>query len=57
MEWKTMGEGAHVFGVEPANCNGLGGRAATREQGQLSMLAPGESRKYCIDVEIILLNS
>jgi hypothetical protein len=57
MEWKTMGEGAYVFGVEPANCNGLGGRAATREQGQLSMLAPGESRRYCIDVEIILLNS
>ena len=26
MEWKMMGEGAYVVGVEPANCNGLGGR-------------------------------
>ena len=53
MEWKMMGEGAYVIGVEPANCNGLGGRAATRELGQLPLLAPGESRNYHIDVEVI----
>ena len=47
-----MGEGAYVIGVEPANCNGLGGRAATRELGQLPQLEPGESRSYHIDVEI-----
>ena len=52
MEWKMMGQGAYVVGVEPANCNGLGGRAATRELGQLPMLAPGESRNYQIAVEI-----
>jgi hypothetical protein len=52
MEWKMMGEGAYVVGVEPANCNGLGGRAATRELGQLPMLEPGESRAYQIAVEI-----
>ena len=57
MEWKMMGEGAYVIGVEPANCNGLGGRAATRRQGQLPMLEPGESRKYHLDVEIIVINS
>jgi len=57
MEWKMMGEGTYVVGVEPANCNGLGGRATTREQGQLPMLAPGESREYHIDVEIIRINS
>ena len=48
-----MGEGAYVVGVEPANCNGLGGRAATRDLGQLLMLEPGESRDYYIDVEVI----
>ncbi len=53
MEWKMMGEGAYVVGVEPANCNGLGGRAATREMGQLPLLAPGESRSYQIEVEVI----
>jgi len=53
MEWKMMGEGAYVVGVEPANCNGLGGRSATRELGQLPQLEPGESRDYHFDVEVI----
>ena len=35
MEWKMMGNGTYVVGVEPANCNGLGGRAATRSSGPL----------------------
>jgi hypothetical protein len=55
MEWKMMGEGAYVVGVEPANCNGLGGRAATRDMGQLPILEPGESRNYRIDLEIITM--
>jgi hypothetical protein len=54
MEWKMMGESAYVVGVEPANCNGLGGRAATRELGQLPMLEPGESRDYQIALEVII---
>jgi hypothetical protein len=53
MEWKMMGEGAYVVGVEPANCNGLGGRAATRDMGQLPVLEPGENQSYQIDLEII----
>jgi hypothetical protein len=53
MEWKMMGQGAYVVGIEPANCNGLAGRVATREAGQLPLLAPGESRNYQIDVELI----
>ena len=53
MEWKMMGKGTYVVGVEPANCNGLGGRAATRTLGLLPLLEPGESREYPIDLEII----
>jgi len=53
MEWKMMGEGAYVVGVEPANCSGLGGRAATRELGQLPLLEPGESRGYHFDLEVV----
>ena len=53
MEWKMMGEGAYVVGVEPANCNGLGGRDAMQELDQLPMLEPGESRNYQLSVEVI----
>jgi hypothetical protein len=48
-----MGEGAYVVGIEPANCKGLGGRAATRESGHLPLLTPGESRHYLIELEVI----
>jgi hypothetical protein len=53
MEWKMMGEGAYVVGVEPANCDGLGGRSATRELRKPPMLEPGESRDYRIDIEVL----
>jgi len=53
MEWKMMGEGAYVVGIEPANCNGLGGRAATRASGQLPVLEAGESRSYNLDLEVV----
>ncbi len=53
MEWKMMDIGSYVVGIEPANCNGLAGRVATREAGQLPLLAPGESRDYQIEVEVI----
>jgi hypothetical protein len=56
MEWKMMGEGAYVVGIEPANCNGLGGRSVTAETGQLPLLEPGENRAYHIDLEIISKN-
>jgi hypothetical protein len=53
MEWKMMGEGAYVVGIEPANCNGPGGRASTREMGQLPVIEPGESCRYSIELEVI----
>ncbi len=57
MEWKMMGAGAYVVGIEPANCNGLGGRAATREKGVLPQLLPGESRGYHLAVEVLFAES
>ena len=53
MEWKVMAAGAYVVGIEPANCNGLGGRADTRAKGWLPVLESGESRAYQIDLEVI----
>ncbi len=52
-EWKMMGEGAYVVGIEPANCKGILGQAAVREQGELPYLAPGESVTYTLSLEVI----
>ena len=51
VEWKQMGEGFYVVGLEPANCR-AGGRVAERENGTLVMIAPGEVRKYKIEIAI-----
>ncbi|GGO94422.1 aldose 1-epimerase family protein [Wenjunlia tyrosinilytica] len=45
-QWKMLGEGAYVLGVEPANCPVIEGRARAREAGVLPVLAPGERRVY-----------
>jgi hypothetical protein len=48
-QWKMMGAGEYVCGLEPAT-TWVGGRAKAREDGQLRVLAPGEIVTY--DVEI-----
>jgi hypothetical protein len=53
VEWKMMGEGLYVLGIEPTNCGVVGGRAAAREQGALPYLAAGESRSYSLEVDVI----
>ena len=53
LEWKMMGEGAYVVGIEPANCNGILGQAAAREQDELPYLAPGESVTYTLSLEVV----
>jgi hypothetical protein len=52
-QWKMMGQGMYVLGVEPANSSGMGGRAAARESGDLPYLGPGESRRYELELEVI----
>jgi hypothetical protein len=53
IQWKMSGAGAHVLGIEPANCH-VEGRAAERERGTLVMLAPGESRRHELSLEVAL---
>ncbi len=48
-EWKMMGEGEYVLGLEPSNCT-PDGRAADRKCGVLKFIAPGE----CYETEIEL---
>jgi hypothetical protein len=52
-QWKMMGQGTYVLGIEPANSSGIEGRAAARQQGDLPHLEPGESRRYTMEVEVI----
>lgn len=52
VEWKMMGEGQYVVGIEPANCHVLG-RCAEREMGTLQTLQPQETRRYRIEVGFV----
>ncbi|MEL6272607.1 MAG: aldose 1-epimerase family protein, partial [Chloroflexota bacterium] len=47
-QWKQMGQGAYVLGIEPANSSAVEGRATARERDDLPMLEPGESRQYSL---------
>ena len=51
-EWKMLGQGTYVLGVEPANCAGMHGRAEARAKDQLVYLAPGENRRYGLTLEV-----
>jgi len=48
-QWKMLGEGTYVVGMEPGNCSVLG-RAAARKAGELVILQPQESREYELEV-------
>ncbi len=52
VQWKMMGQGTYVLGVEPTNCPILHGRAAAREAGQLPYLQAGETRHYTLELEV-----
>jgi len=51
IQWKMLGEGTYVMGLEPANCL-VEGRAAERAQGTLQVLAPGETRRFWIELSV-----
>jgi len=52
IEWKMMGEGEYVVGMEPANCH-VAGRAKEREGGTLCMIKPGEIREFTLEVGVL----
>lgn len=53
-EWKMMGQGCYVVGLEPGTVNPIG-RAAAREKGKLPMLAGQE--RYTVAVRFEVLES
>ncbi|MFH0991697.1 MAG: aldose 1-epimerase family protein [bacterium] len=52
VQWKMMGEGMYVLGIEPANC-GVEGRTIERERGTLQILSPAEKREFYLEIEIL----
>lgn len=50
-QWKLLGEGTYVIGLEPSNCPVVFGRAAARAAGKLPVLAPGERRDYVVEFD------
>jgi hypothetical protein len=51
-EWKMLGEGDYVVGLEPCNTL-LDSRPNLREQGILPLLAPGEQRKITLEIGVL----
>jgi hypothetical protein len=53
-EWKMMGEGLYVLGIEPMNCfDVFNGRAETRKKESLPYLKAGESVEYALEIEVM----
>jgi hypothetical protein len=52
LQWKMMGEGVYVVGLEPTNC-GVEGRAKDRERGLLRTLEPGEQVAYRLEIGVL----
>ena len=55
VEWKMMGQGTYVCGIEPAT-NWVGGRDVERKEGRLTFLKPGEKRRYLLEVGVLESN-
>ena len=53
IEWKMLGEGAYVFGMEPANALVMG-RDEERSWGTLQYIAPQEHRKFELEIGVIV---
>jgi len=51
-QWKMMGQGEYVAGIEPANCR-VEGRKKEREMGTLQFLQPGEKRVYDVEIGVL----
>ena len=52
VQWKMMGQGTYVVGLEPGNA-GVEGRSVERSHGTLRELAPGEAIDYHIEIGVL----
>lgn len=52
IQWKMMGQGTYVCGLEPAS-NLVEGRDKERREGRLRLLSPGERREYRVEIGVL----
>ncbi|MBC8138216.1 MAG: aldose 1-epimerase family protein [Fibrella sp.] len=50
-QWKMIGQGEYVCGIEPANCR-VFGRSTERAAGRLQTIAPGETRTFTVEIGV-----
>ncbi len=55
-QWKMVGEGAYVVGMEPGNCVPEG-RVSARKRGTLKILQPGEKVTFHLEVGVLSSNN
>lgn len=55
IQWKQMGKGYYVMGLEPCT-NYFEGRAQEREKGRLEYIKPGETKDFELELGIIEQN-
>lgn len=51
VQWKMMGQGEYVVGIEPGNITGH--RAKMREDGSLEFIEPGAVRRFNIQISVL----
>jgi len=51
IEWKMMGKGEYVVGIEPGNITG--NRAQMRADGTLEFIKPGAARAFSIEIGVL----
>jgi hypothetical protein len=56
IQWKMVGAGTYVTGLEPANCL-VEGRDKERARGTLQFLEPGEQREYLLEIGVLASNA
>ncbi len=55
VQWKMMGEGTYVVGLEPSN-GLMDGRNKERAEGRLRFLEPGERVEYYVEIGVLGLS-
>jgi len=51
-QWRQMGEGEYVMGIEPCNCF-VGGRLDPENKKHIQYIEPGEIRNFDIDITLL----
>jgi len=51
-QWKNLGCGEYVCGIEPSNCY-TSGRKESRDRGELKFIEPGEKKNFRIEFNIL----